>query len=113
MGFEPTVAWKKNGSHESGQAVGKVVVPEGECGPCPVFASYIILWYSFTREEKSGKSLRQGSQKVPAGHDSVSRHVDRPTCCLDWPAALHQPYFALQVTRVKLQPAQVPAELRN
>jgi len=37
-----------------------------ECGPCPVFASYTLVFVLQLRK-KSQKNLSQGSQKVPIG----------------------------------------------
>jgi hypothetical protein len=44
---------------------GEAAVSEAECGPCPVFALYPGI--RLATEEKSRKTLSQGSRKVPAG----------------------------------------------
>jgi hypothetical protein len=43
----------------------EAAVPAGECGPCPVFASYFIPRHSPYKWGKSRKNLSQGSRKVP------------------------------------------------
>ena len=63
-----------------GKHFGETAVPEGKCGPCPVFALYPGI--RLTAEEKSWKTLSQASRKVSAGHDSISRlggHINRLT----------------------------------
>ena len=46
-----------------GRHCSEAAVPEGECGPCPVFALYPGI--RLATEEESRKSLSQGSQRVP------------------------------------------------
>ena len=77
---------------------GEAAVPEAECGPCPVFALYPGI--RLATEEKSRKTLRQGSRKVPAGHRAADCSVEHP-------------WLALWVRQVSPRSAQISAELPN
>jgi len=37
-----------------------------ECGPCPIFARYILA-LAFQLRKKHGKNLSQGSRRMPVG----------------------------------------------
>jgi hypothetical protein len=79
-----------------GRHFGEATVPEGECGPCPVYAFYPGI--RITTEEKSRENLSQGSRKVPSCTTlRTIRCVDWShhfSGGLDWPAELSQPACA-------------------
>jgi hypothetical protein len=87
------------------------VVPDRECGPCPVFALYLRT--RLTAEEKSGKSISQGSRKMPAEHDSISRLGGRFTARLGSLSNLRHLRLTLRATRVTPRSGQISAELQN
>ena len=87
-------------------------MPEGECGPCPVFEFYPGI--RLTTEEKSRKNLSQGSQKVP------NRTVIGAIRLVDLAAVLQAASTGLLTFttlklcfRVNPRSAQVSAELPN
>ena len=63
-----------------------------------------------TTEEKSRKTLSQGSRKLLAGHDSISR-LGRRNSRRECLCNLQHPWLALQVSQVNPRSAQISAEL--
>jgi hypothetical protein len=62
LGFAPTVVYQRAQDARVLRHFAEAAVPEGECGPCPVFALYPGI--RLTTEEKSRKNLSKGSRKV-------------------------------------------------